>query len=77
MTRKTITLTEDDAAKLERLAKRHDISSSKIVRIALRKFYEEAATRSLERAYKEYYAKDRRRQREAIEDFTAAGIDTW
>ncbi len=77
MNRTTITLTDDDASKLERLKKRHQASSSKIIRTALRKFYEQAYSQSLEEAYKNYYSEEDRERSETLDDFSAAGIELW
>ena len=77
MTRKTITLTETDEKKLARLMKRRKIDASKIMRVALRRLYDEELQTSMEEAYRKFYEKPDGESKEIAENFTSASASLW
>jgi len=77
MTRKTVTLTEGDNAKLARLVKRTKLDASKVMRVALRRLYDEELKTSMEKAYKDYYEVADTESNEIAAEFTSASAPLW
>ncbi len=77
MTRRTITLTETDDRKLARLVKRKKLDASKIMRVALRRLYDEELQANMEEAYKIYYEKPDTESAKDAEDFTSGSAPLW
>ena len=77
MTRKTVTLTSEDAKKLDRLVRRTKSDVSKVMRMALRSFYARELQKNMEEVYKKYYETTDAESDEIADDFTSASVSLW
>ena len=77
MRRRTVTLTEDDDKKLEKLVKNSKLNASKIMRLALQKLYENELDKNMEEAYKAYYETTDTESNEITAEFSSASASLW